>query len=30
MLAKPGIPGFQLRQQFVADAIAGEGEMAVA
>ena len=29
MFAKTGIPGLELRQQFVADAIAGEGEMAI-
>ena len=29
VIAEVGIPGFELRQQFVADAIAGEGEMAV-
>ena len=29
VLAEAGIPGFEERQQFVADAVAGEGEVAV-
>jgi hypothetical protein len=29
VLPQAGIPGFEQRQQFVADAVAGEGEMAV-